>query len=342
MTARINRQWLLKNRPVGLTKETDFEMVKTSVPELKNGEFLIRNIYLSLDPTNRGWMNPVKTYVPPVKIGGVMRGIGVGIVEESNNPKFKEGSIVTGLLGWQDYCISDGSGWMSTTPPLPNVPLPAFLNPFGMIGLTAYFGLMDIGKPQNGETLVVSAAAGAVGSLVGQIGKINGCRVIGIAGTEEKCNWLRQDLGFDAVINYKTESVFPRLKELCPEGIDIYFANVGGKILDAALGNLNLHARVILCGLISQYNATEKVPGPYNFANILMKRATIKGFIVTDYFKRANEAFKDLAAWITSGNLQYREEIVEGLENTPKTFNKLFDGSNRGKLIIKVSEEQIQ
>jgi NADPH-dependent curcumin reductase CurA len=208
-----------------------------------------------------------------------------------------------------------------------------------MIGLTAYFGLLDISKPQSGETLVISAAAGAVGSLVGQIGKIKGCRVIGIAGTDEKCNWLTNDLGFDAAINYKTESVFTRMKDLCPEGIDIYFANVGGKILDAALGNLHLNARVIICGLISQYNATEKIPGPYNFANILLKRATLKGFIVTDYFKRMNEAFKDLYSWYSTGKLQFREEIVEGLENTPKTFNKLFDGSNRGKLIIKVSEE---
>ncbi len=341
MTVNINRQWLLKSRPIGLTKETDFQMVETIIPELRKGEFLIRNIYLSLDPTNRGWMNPVKTYVPPVKIGSVMRGIGVGIVEKSENPKFPVESIVTGLLGWQDYFISDGSGWMSAIPSLPNVPLPAFLNLFGMIGLTAYFGLMDIGKPQSGETLVVSAAAGAVGSLVGQIGKIKGCRVIGIAGTDEKCSWLTQDLRFDAAINYKTESVFTRMKELCPEGIDIYFANVGGKILDAALGNLNLNARVIVCGLISQYNATDTVPGPSNFPNIVLKRATVKGFIVTDYFKRMNEAFKDFQTWYVSGKLQYREEIVKGLENTPKTFNKLFDGSNRGKLIIKVSEEPI-
>ncbi|MHA1976373.1 MAG: NADP-dependent oxidoreductase [Candidatus Hodarchaeales archaeon] len=339
MTSKINRQWLLKNRPVGLTKETDFEMVKIAVPELKEGEFLIRNIYLSLDPTNRGWMNPVKTYVPPVRTGGVMRGIGVGVVVDSKNSKFAVGSTVTGLLGWQDYLISDGSGWMSAIPSLPNVPLTSFLNLFGMIGLTAYFGLKDIGKPKSGETLVVSAAAGAVGSLVGQIGKIIGCYVIGIAGTDQKCKWLTQDLGFDAAINYKTESVFNRLKELCSEGIDVYFANVGGKILDAALGNLNLNARVILCGLISQYNATEKTPGPYNFGNILLKRATITGFIVTDYFKRMNEAFVDLQSWYASGKLQYREEIVEGLENTPITFNKLFDGSNKGKLIMKISEE---
>ncbi len=339
MTAKINRQWLLKQRPIGLTKESDFELAETDIPELQSGEFLVKNIYLSLDPTNRGWMNPVETYVPPVKIGGVMRGIGIGVVIKSKNPRFKEGIMVTGLLGWQDYFISDGSGWMNILPSFPGVPLPNFLNLFGMIGLTAYFGLLDIGKPKEDDTLVVSAAAGAVGSLVGQIGKIKGCRVIGIAGTNDKCDWLTQELGFDAAINYKTESVFNRLKELAPDGIDIYFANVGGKILDAALGNLNLHSRVVICGLISQYNATERIAGPYNFANILVKRATVSGFIVTDYFKRMDEAFKDLHLWYTSKKLIYREEIVKGLENAPKSLNKLFDGSNKGKLIVKISEE---
>ncbi len=339
MTKDINRQWLLRSRPVGLIQESDFDMIESSIPELKTGEFLIQNLYLSLDPTNRGWMNPVETYVPPVKLGSVMRGIGLGIVKESNNAEFKAGDIVTGLLGWQDYFVSDGSGWMTKIPSFSNVPLSAYLNLFGMIGLTAYFGLMDIGKPKEGETLVISAAAGAVGSLVGQIGKIQDCRVIGIAGTEEKCNWLTQTLEFDAAINYKTESVFNRLKELAPEGIDIFFANVGGKILDAALGNLRLHARIILCGLISQYNATERVPGPYNFPNILTKRATVTGFIVTDYFKRMDEAFKNLYSWYAKGRLHYREEIIDGLENAPKSLNKLFDGSNKGKLIIKISEE---
>ncbi|PWI47431.1 NADP-dependent oxidoreductase [Candidatus Heimdallarchaeota archaeon B3_Heim] len=339
MTVKKNRQWLLKSRPVGLTKESDFEMVENDISGLKDGEILIRNIYLSLDPTNRGWMNPIKTYVSPVKTGSVMRGIGIGIVEESKNSRYSQGTIVTGLLGWQDYARSDGSGWLTIIPSLPNVPLPAFLNLYGMIGLTAYFGLLEIGEPKEGETLVISAAAGAVGSLVGQIGKIKGCRVIGIAGTDEKCNWLTNDLGFDAAINYKSESVFNRLKDLCPEGIDIYFANVGGKILDAALGNLNLNARVIICGLISQYNATERMPGPYNFANILLKRASVTGFLVTDYLHRMMEAIPDLHSWHTSGKLHYREEIVDGLENAPKTFNKLFDGSNKGKLIIKIFEE---
>jgi NADPH-dependent curcumin reductase len=210
---------------------------------------------------------------------------------------------------------------------------------FGFIGMTAYFGLLDIGKPKAGETLVVSGAAGAVGSLVGQIGKIKGCRVVGIAGSEEKCRWLKDELGFDAAINYKTESVLKSLQQHCPKGIDVYFENVGGEILDAVLSLINLRARIVLCGLISQYNATEPVPGPYNFINIVTQRARLEGFIILDYFDRAQEALADLGQWYAQGKIKYRVDAIDGLENAPRAINKLFDGTNQGKLIIKVSEE---
>ncbi|MHA2225261.1 MAG: NADP-dependent oxidoreductase [Candidatus Hodarchaeales archaeon] len=341
MSDLINRQWCLAKHPVGLIKKSDFTWVEEEVVDLDENEILVRNIYLSLDPANRGWVNPanVPSYVKPVEIGTVMRSIGVGVVEESKNSQFKKGEIITGLLGWQDYLISNGSGLRSLDPRPKSVPLTGHLNVFGMIGLTAYFGLLDIGKPKQGEVLVVSAAAGAVGSLVGQIGKIKDCRVIGIAGTYEKCNWITNDLGFDAAINYKTETVYNRLKELCPDGVDIYFDNVGGRILDDVLGNIRMKARIIICGLISAYNVTKPVPGPYNFVKILTKRAKIQGFIVTDYFVRMNEGLSNLMKWYNDGKLKYREEIIEGLEEAPSAINKLFDGTNKGKLIIKVSEE---
>lgn len=344
MTKVLNRQWRLASHPIGLIKESDFIWQEEEIPDLRDGEVLIRNIYLSLDPANRGWINPVKAkhhYVKPVGIGDIMRGSCIGVIEESKNTLFEKGEIVTGLFGWQDYFISDGKNLTSLSlfPRPENAPLPIYLNIFGTIGLTAYFGLMDIGKPKEGETLVVSAAAGAVGSLVGQIGKLKGCRVIGIAGSDEKCNWIRNELGFDAAINYKTDSVRDRIEELCPDGVDIYFDNVGGEILDVILGEINLNARVVICGMISIYNSTKPVPGPYNLPRIITKRALLKGFIVTDYFDQIPEAFMDLMTWYSEGKLKYREHIIDGLENAPIAINMLFDGSNKGKLIIKISEE---
>jgi NADPH-dependent curcumin reductase CurA len=336
MTERMNRQWRLAARPVGLIKESDFEWKQEPAPVPGEGEVLVRNLYLSLDPTNRGWVSDRETYMTPVGIGDVMRGTTIGVVEESHNASFPQGSIVQGLLGWQDYAISNGAG-LTALPANPNIPLTAYFGLFGHIGLTAYFGLLDIGKPKEGETLVISAAAGATGSLVGQIGKIKGCRVVGIAGGDEKCRWLTEELGFDAAINYKTESVIEGLKKHCPKGVDVYFENVGGEILDAVLSQINIRARIVLCGLISQYNATEPVPGPYNFANILIKRARVEGFIVIDYFDRAQEAIADLSKWYFEGRIKYRVDVVEGLEQAPKSLNRLFDGSNKGKLIVKIS-----
>jgi NADPH-dependent curcumin reductase CurA len=335
MTERTNRQWRLAARPVGRFKESDFEFVRKPVPELKEGELLVHNQYLSLDPTNRGWANEVDTYLPAVKLGDVMRGGAIGLVEESRNPNFKIGDHVSGLLGWQEYAISDGTG-LGKLPEIPGLPLTAHLGLFGHIGLTAYYGLLDVGQPKAGETLVVSAAAGAVGSLVGQIGKIVGCRVVGIAGSDEKCRWLIEELGFDAAINYKKENVFEALKRECPNGIDVDFENAGGEILDSVLALMNIGARISLCGMISQYNATERVPGPYNLVMLIVKRARIQGFLVSDYMDRAMEAMTTLGRWLAEGKIKYRVDVVEGLEQAPLAVNKLFDGSNQGKLVVKI------
>jgi NADPH-dependent curcumin reductase len=338
MATKVNRQWRLVSRPVGSIAESNFEWKQEPVPALEEGQILVRNIYLSLDPTNRGWLDERGNYLPPVGIGEVVRGVGIGIVEQSRNVNFPEGTFVQGFLGWQDYAIADGTD-LSKLPKDPSIPLTAYSALLGFIGMTAYFGLLDIGKPKVGETLVVSGAAGAVGSLVGQIGKIKGCRVVGIAGSEEKCRWLKDELGFDAAINYKTESVLESLQQHCPDGIDVYFENVGGEILDAVLSLINLRARIVLCGLISQYNATEPVPGPYNLLNIVTQRAKLEGFIILDYFDRAQEALADLGEWYAQGKIKYRVDAIEGLENAPSTINKLFDGTNQGKLIIRVSQE---
>jgi NADPH-dependent curcumin reductase len=336
MTERINHQWRLTSRPTGDLTEANFNWTETPVSALADGELLIRSLYLSLDPANRGWVREGGSYRDEIALGAVMEGGAVGIVEESNNPKFAVGDHVQTMIGWQEYLVSDGKG-VSKLPVTPGLPLTAYLGLFGHIGLTAYFGLLDICHPKEGETLVVSAAAGAVGSLVGQIGKIKGCRVVGIAGSDDKCQWIVDELGFDAAINYKKEKVSTALRRECPNGIDINFENVGGEILDAILAQINLGARISICGLISQYNATAPVPGPYNLVNLLAKRAKMQGFIVTDYMPRAQEAMQDLGAWFQQGKLKYRVDVVEGLKNAPSALSKLFDGSNQGKLIIKVS-----
>jgi hypothetical protein len=332
---RINHQWRLAAFPEGAIKPADFEWVEERLRELEDGEVLVRAQYLSLDPTNRIWASGRENYLPAMRLGEVMRGGGIGIVEASRNPRFTPGARVQGVLGWQEYAISDGRG-LAVLPDDPAVPPTAYLGLFGHIGLTAYFGLLDLGRPKRGETLVVSAAAGAVGSLVGQIGKIQGCHVVGVAGTEEKCRWITQELGFDAAINYKREDVREALGRTCPKGVDVYFDNVGGDILDAVLERINLHARIVVCGLISQYNATGRVPGPYNFAQILMKRARVEGFIVMDYYPRAAEGTAALGQWLREGKLKYRVDVVEGLRQAPIAVNKLFDGSNAGKLVVKV------
>jgi NADPH-dependent curcumin reductase len=337
MSSTSNRQWRLAARPVGTIGEANFTWHAEPLPELEDGQVRVRNIYLSLDPTNRIWA-ATDSYLPAVGIGDVMRGGAVGVVEESKNPAMAVGTVVMGLTGWQDY-YTGGIDGLSAVHRIPGQSLTIYHGLFGAIGMTAFFGLLDIAKPKEGETLVVSAAAGAVGSLVGQIGKIKGCHVVGIAGGPDKCKWITEELGFDAAIDYKSENVAAKLKEYCPKGIDVYFDNVGGKILDAVLGQINDYARISVCGLISQYNATEPVPGPYNFANVLVRRARIEGFIVLDYFNRAPEAFAELGKWLAEGKLKYRVDVVDGLENTPRALEKLFDGSNTGKLVVKISEE---
>lgn len=337
---KVNKQWCLKRRPEGELTTDDFAWKEEPVTELSDGEVLVRHLYLSLDPTNRLWTNEDDSYLPAVKIGEVMRGGGIGVVEESRHDKYKPGCFVNGAIGWQSYMIVPGnSPLISPLDVAEGVPLTAYHGLFGSIGMTAYFGLMDIGQPKAGETLVVSAAAGAVGSLVGQIGKKEGCRVVGIAGSDEKCNWLIEELGFDAAINYKTENVAKSLKQKCPEGIDIYFDNVGGEILDIALGQINIGARIPLCGMISTYNDKEPRPGPRNMANILVKRAKLQGFIVIDYFKRAREANEYLLQAYQAGDIKFRVDVLDGLEKAPEALNLLFTGGNQGKLIIKVDPD---
>ncbi|MBD2120435.1 NADP-dependent oxidoreductase [Trichocoleus sp. FACHB-262] len=341
MKTGINRQLRLAARPVGDIKESDFEYREEPIPSPQEGEILVRTIYLSLDPTNRIWMSDMEQYMPPVEIGEVMRGAIIGVVEESKNQNVKQGDLVSGLLGWQDYAIAEGNSGFSLVrlpDPLP-CPLTAFMGPLGLTGCTAYFGLLDVGQAKAGETVVVSAAAGAVGSIVGQIAKIKGCRVVGITGSDEKCRWLVEELGFDAAINYKTVDLESAIAQACPDGIDVYFDNVGGSILDAVLTKINLHARIPLCGLISAYNATEPVPGPYNYSQILTKRVRVQGFIILDYIPRWSEAISDLGQWLSQGKIKYALEVVEGLENAPEAILKLFDGNKKGKLVIKVSEE---
>ena len=334
----INKQWRLKHRPEGDLRIEDFEWVETMMEPICDGEVLVRHIYLSIDPTNRLWTGEKDSYLPPVGLGDVMRGVGIGVVEESRCEKLKVGDYVQGQLGWQIYAVLDGRS-LAKLDVTDDVPLAAHHGLLGSIGVTAYFGLMDIGQPKLGETLLVSAAAGAVGSLVGQIGKREGCRVIGLAGSDEKCRWLTESLGFDGVINYKTDNVIEKLKTLCPEGIDIYFDNVGGDILDAALGLINVGARIPLCGMISTYNDRVPRPGPVNMINILVKRAKLQGFIVIDYFKRAKEAYDYLLTAYREGALDYRVDIVDGLEQAPDALTMLFSGKNQGKLIVKVSSD---
>jgi NADPH-dependent curcumin reductase CurA len=323
-------------RPVGLIKTSDFDLVTEALPEPGEGQFLIRNVYLSLDPAMRGWLVDRPSYVPPVQIGAVMRGLAIGVVEKSNHPKFAVGDQVQGMFGWQECLVSNGDG-VTKLPESP-LPLSANLGLFGFAGLTAYAGLLELGQPKEGETLLVSGAAGSVGSLVGQIGKIKGLRVVGIAGTKEKCDWLVKELGFDAAVNYKERDYKEQLKAACPKGVDLYFENVGGEILEVALSRMNTFGRVVVCGLISQYNATAPVPGPSNFAAVISKRLKIQGFLAFDHAAKMKEMVSNFIEWHALGKLKYRVDIVPGLEAAPTAINKLFDGSNHGKLIVQISD----
>jgi NADPH-dependent curcumin reductase len=333
---RVNRQWRLARRPEGAMREGDLELHDAVAPEAADGQALVRNLYLSLDPTNRLWTSDIDQYMPPVEINSVMRGGTIGVVEESKSDYLRVGNVVVGMGGWQDYVLGDEKSFVRL--PKDGLPLTAHLSVLGVTGLTAYFGLLDVGKPQQGQTVVVSAAAGAVGSIVGQIAKLHGCRVVGIAGGPDKCRWLTDELGFDAAVDYKRGTILEDLRTACPDGIDVHFENVGGEILDAALTLINLRARIVICGLIASYNAVGPVPGPYMFRNILMKRARCEGFIIFDYARRYGEATAALREWIGGGRLKYSVEEVAGLEHAPAALNKLFEGSNAGKLIVKIGE----
>ena len=337
----VNRQWLLAKRPHGMVTEENFEYREVPVPVPGDGEVLIRNLCLSFDPTQRGWMEDRPSYVPPVAIGEVMRAGSVAQVVESNDPNFAPGDLVQTTGGWQDYVVvSANSGMLGLSKLAPGVTPELALGVLGITGLTAYWGLLDLGDPKEGETVLVSGAAGATGSVAGQIARIKGCRVVGIAGGPEKCGWLTDVARFDGVIDYKNESVDARIGELCPDRVDVFFDNVGGAILEAALNHINMRARVVLCGGISAYNATEPVPGPSNLMNLVIMRARMEGFIIIDYMDRAQQAVMDLLGWIQSGELVHQEDIQEGFENIPNTLNRLFTGRNLGKQLLKIADPE--
>jgi NADPH-dependent curcumin reductase len=331
----MNHQFQLAARPVGLPKPSDWHYAEVPVAEPGDGEVLVRVQYVSLDPAMRGWMNEGRSYIAPVGIGDVMRSFSAGEVIASNDPNIAVGEHVGGLLGVQEYAVANGKGVFKVDTAL--APLPVYLGTLGMPGVTAYFGLLDIGKPEPGNTVVVSGAAGAVGGIVGQIAKLKGCRVVGIAGGAEKCAKVVEDLGFDVMIDYKSDDLHAALAEHCPDGIDIYFDNVGGEILDAALARLARHARVVICGAISQYNATEPVAGPSNYLSLLINHASMTGFVISDYYARYAEGLREMAGWYAEGKLSSREDFATGLENFPETLLRLFSGENTGKLVLEVA-----
>ena len=332
-----NTQIRLASRPVGEVQPTDWLIENNPIPTPNDGEFLIQIIYISLDPAMRGWLNDAKSYIPPVKIGDVMRAGTIGKVIESKHDGFSVGDYVHSYAGVQQYSVSNGKDVYKVDAKL--APLPAYLGTLGMPGFTAYFGLLEVGQPKEGETVLVSGAAGAVGSVVGQIAKIKGCKVVGIAGGAEKCRYLVEELGFDAAIDYKSENVYKGIKQHCPEGVDVYFDNVGGDILDMALANLRMGARIPICGAISQYNNKESVVGPKNYLSLLVNRAMMKGLVVFDYAKDYGKAGRQMGKWMHEGKLKSREDVYEGIENFHKTYQRLFTGDKMGKLVLKVGEE---
>jgi NADPH-dependent curcumin reductase len=328
-----NRRILLQARPEGAVTDALFTTEVSELPVLGHRQVLVKSLYLSIDPTIRGWIER-DTYLPAVKLGDVVRSAGAGEVVESRNEAFNPGDRVFGMLGWQEYSVHGPKDRLTQVPP--GIALPDALSIFGVTGVTAYYGLLDIGKPQPGQTVVVSGAAGATGSIAGQLAKIKGCRAIGIAGREDKCRWLTEELGFDAAINYKTEDVAKRLGETCPKGIDVFFDNVGGPILDAALAHIALRGRVVLCGAISQYNNFSEAYGPKNYLNLISRRGRMEGFIVLDYADRFVEAAMQLASYFAEGKLKHKVSVLDGLESAPEALRRLFTGDHDGKLMVKV------
>jgi NADPH-dependent curcumin reductase CurA len=333
----VNRQFVLASRPTGIPEESNFKLIETPIPELKDGEFLARAMYLSVDPYMRGRISQAKSYAAGVEIGGVMVAGGVARVVQSKNPNFAAGDIVDPYMGWQEYVVSSGRGLRKLDPKV--APVSTALGVLGMTGMTAYFGLLDVCNPKPGETVVVSGAAGAVGSIVGQIAKIKGCRTVGIAGGDDKVDWILKDCGYDAAFNYKTtENYGAKLKELCPNGIDVYFDNVGGAITDAVLMQINTFARLSICGQISQYNNAKPEMGPRLLGMLIVARAKVQGFLVSDYMPRFGEGLTEMSTWLREGKLKHREDIIDGFENLPKAFIGLFHGENIGKRMVKVAD----
>ncbi len=338
----MNRQFRLAARPVGLAKASDWSLTTEAIPEPGEGQVLVKVLQLSLDPAMRGWMNEGRSYIPPVGIGEVMRAGGVGKVIASKNPLHPLGDHVAGAFGVQEYCLIDGEDFARTglrKIDLHLGSLPQWLNVLGMPGMTGYFGLLEVGRPKPGDTVVVSGAAGAVGQAVGQVAKIKGCRAVGIAGGKAKCDFVVEDLRYDACIDYKAGNLKDGLKQHCPRGVDVYFDNVGGDILDTVLTRIGRGARIVVCGAISQYNSTAPVKGPANYLSLLVNRARMEGMVVFDYAARYDEAVRDIAQWMREGKLVSREDVVEGIEQFPSALNRLFSGENFGKLVLKVADE---
>jgi NADPH-dependent curcumin reductase CurA len=333
-----NRLFRLRQRPEGRITDDTFELVEEAIPEIADGEALVRTQWMSLDPTNRAWIGETPTYLPPVAIGEVMRAVGLGQVVASKHDAYREGQLVQGLIGWQEWVVASDSAPLLPVPELPGVSPSWYLGVLGATGLTAWVGLTDIGRPQPGETVVVSAAAGAVGSVAVQMAKITGARVVGVAGGSEKCALLIDRLGIDAAVDHRAADWHEQLVAATPNGIDVDFENVGGQIMDAVFARLNLRARVALCGLISGYNDPNPPAGPRTFSNLLVQRATLQGFIVLDHLDRIIEAATELGGWIREGKLQPLETIVEGFEQLPNAVNMLFDGANTGKLVLHVAD----
>ncbi len=333
-----NKQIIFKKRPSGIPNADTWQLETNPVPELQEGEILIEQHYISLDPAMRGWMNDTKSYIPPVAIDDVMRAGSIGkVIKNNGNPRFEIGDVVTSWGGVQQYVISNGESWYKVDTRL--APMPMYIGTLGMPGMTAYFGITEVGKIKEGDIVLVSGAAGAVGSIVGQIAKIKGCRVIGIAGGKEKCDYIINELGFDDAIDYKSENIYTALKRKCPKGIDVFYDNVGGIILDAALSKLRMNARVVICGAISQYNQKSKIDGPSNYLSLLVTRSTMQGMVVMDYAKDYAKAAKQMGIWMQEGKLKSKEDIYEGIENFHETYNRLFSGDKKGKLVLKVIEE---
>ncbi|MDF4204598.1 NADP-dependent oxidoreductase [Maribacter sp. SA7] len=334
----MNKQLLFVKRPTGDADASTWSLVSNPIPKIKEGEVLIQQHYVSLDPAMRGWMNEAKSYIPPMEINSVMRAGSVGqVIEANNHPTFKVGDYVAGYAGVQQYIATNADGYYKVDPKL--APLPTYIGTLGMPGMTAYFGITEVGKLKEGDIVLVSGAAGAVGSIVGQVAKIKGCKVVGIAGGADKCKYVVDELGFDACIDYKNENVKQRLKEECPKGLDIYFDNVGGEILDLALGRLRMNARIVICGAISQYNNKTAIKGPSNYLSLLVNRASMTGMVVFDYADRYAEGAKILGGWMAQGKLKSKEDIYEGIENFPETYSRLFSGEKMGKLVLKIIEE---